>query len=160
MNTASVVRVRQGSPEWHDFRRSHIGSSDAPIIAGESPYQSPLDLYVRKLGQEDEPDAATAHRFMLGHVMEPIALDMVKDGNVAGIVADEVEERTITGEDQGDSQDLLRLKWIECIRTRAPTPSPVELATKVMVIVDLATRSLWEGGAFSYDPVKRKVKKV
>jgi predicted dehydrogenase len=76
------------------------------------------------------------------------------------LFADEVEERTITGEDLGDSQDALRLKWVDCIRTRAPSPSPVELGTKVMVIVDLATRSLWEGGAFSYDPVKRKVKKI
>jgi hypothetical protein len=76
------------------------------------------------------------------------------------LFADEVEERTVTGEDLGDSQDALRLKWIESIRSRAPSPSPVELATKVMVIVDLATRSLWEGGAFSYDPVKRKVKKI
>jgi hypothetical protein len=29
-----------------------------------------------------------------------------------------------------------------------------------MVIVDLATRSLWEGGAFAYDPARRKVRKL
>jgi hypothetical protein len=38
--------------------------------------------------------------------------------------------------------------------------SDVELGTKVMVIVDLATRSLWEGGAFGYDPARRKVKRL
>jgi predicted dehydrogenase len=76
------------------------------------------------------------------------------------LFADEVEERTITGEDHGDDQDELRLRWINCIRTRNPVPSPVDLGAKVMVIVDLATRSLWEGGAFSYDPGSRKVKKL
>jgi predicted dehydrogenase len=76
------------------------------------------------------------------------------------LFADEVEEQTFTGADIGDDQDLLRLKWVEGIRTREPVPSPVELGAKVMVIVDLATRSIWEGGAFSYDPGSRKVKKL
>ncbi len=73
---------------------------------------------------------------------------------------EEVEQRTIVGEDRGDDQDALRRKWLDCIRTREPAPSPVELGTKVMVIVDLATRSMWEGGAFSYDPSRQKVKKI
>jgi hypothetical protein len=76
------------------------------------------------------------------------------------LFADEVEERTVTGEDHGDDQEALRLRWVQCIRSREPVPSPVELGTKVMVIVDLATRSLWEGGAFGYDPGSRKVKKL
>ena len=29
-----------------------------------------------------------------------------------------------------------------------------------VVIVDLATRSLWEGGAFGYDPARQKVRKL
>jgi hypothetical protein len=29
-----------------------------------------------------------------------------------------------------------------------------------MVIVDLATRSLWEGGAFGYDPDRQRVRKL
>lgn len=76
------------------------------------------------------------------------------------IYAEEVEERTIEGEDRGDAQDQLRLRWIECIRSREAPPSPVELSVKVMVIVDLAARSMWEGKAFGYDPAKRKVRKL
>ena len=76
------------------------------------------------------------------------------------LFADEVEERTIPGVEQGDSQDLLRLKWLECIRTRAPSPSPVDLGARVMVIVDLATRSMWEGGAFGFDPATLEVRKL
>jgi hypothetical protein len=29
-----------------------------------------------------------------------------------------------------------------------------------MVIVDLATRSLWEGSAFEYDPARQRVRKA
>ena len=38
--------------------------------------------------------------------------------------------------------------------------SDVDLGTKVMVIVDLATRSLWEGGAYTYDPARQRVKQT
>ena len=76
------------------------------------------------------------------------------------LFANEVDERTVTGEDHGDDQDALRLRWLECIRTREPSPSPVELGAKVMVIVDLATRSMWEGGAFEFDPQSQKVRKL
>jgi predicted dehydrogenase len=76
------------------------------------------------------------------------------------LFANDVEERTVIGEDHGDDQDVLRLKWLECIRTREPSPSPVDLGTRVMVIVDLATRSMWEGGAFEFDPQSLKVRKI
>jgi predicted dehydrogenase len=65
------------------------------------------------------------------------------------IFADEVEAKTTKFESVPD-QDLLRMNWLHCIRTREPNLSPVELGTKVMVIVDLATHSLWEGGAFGF----------
>ena len=76
------------------------------------------------------------------------------------LFANEVEERTVDGEDHGDDQDELRRRWLDAIRTRGPSPSPVELAAKVMVIVELASRSMWEGAAFSFDPGHRKVRKL
>jgi predicted dehydrogenase len=78
------------------------------------------------------------------------------------IWAEEVEEREFpppTGPAIGDQQ-ALRLHWLDCIRTRAKPRSDVELGTKVMVIVDLATRSMWEGGAFGYDPERRRVRRL
>ncbi len=75
------------------------------------------------------------------------------------LFANELEEKTFDGEDHGDDQDALRLRWLDSIRTRQPSVSPVELATKVMVIVELATRSMWEGAAFGFNPATRKVRK-
>lgn len=78
------------------------------------------------------------------------------------IWADQVEERDIAapaGPVIGDQQ-ALRLHWFDCIRTREKPRADVELGTKVMVIVELASRSMWEGGAFAYDPETRKVRKI
>lgn len=76
------------------------------------------------------------------------------------IFADQVEEQTFEGEDHGDDQDRLRLEWLSAIRNRTMSPSPVELAAKVMVAVDLATRSLWEGSAFGFDPKALRARKL
>jgi predicted dehydrogenase len=76
------------------------------------------------------------------------------------IWADEIEERRLMGEDKGDDQDQMRLHWLNAIRSKGPPASSVELGAKVMVIVDLATRSLWDGSAFGYDARKRKVKRL
>ena len=76
------------------------------------------------------------------------------------LYADELEEQTFTGDDKGDDQDQLRIHWAEAIRSKTPVASPVELAAKVMVAVDLATRSLWEGSAFGFNPKTMKVAKL
>lgn len=66
--------------------------------------------------------------------------------------SEDVEERTIQCPDIGDDQDKHRLRWLHCIRSREATWAPTELGLKVMVVVDLATRSMWEGRSFEFDP--------
>lgn len=74
--------------------------------------------------------------------------------------AEEIESRKIECPDIGNDQDLHRLKWFKCIRTREQPDSDINQGTKVMVIIDLATRSIWEGGAFEYDPKTMTAKRV
>jgi predicted dehydrogenase len=77
------------------------------------------------------------------------------------VFVEELEgEKTINCPDIGDDQDMHRLKWMKCIRTRELPDSDVEQGTKVMVIVDLATRSMWEGGAFGFDPKTQTARKL
>ena len=64
---------------------------------------------------------------------------------------DDIEEQTFKCPSIQD-QDELRLNWMKCMRTREPNWSQVDLGTMVMVIVDLATRSMWEGKAYEFDP--------
>ena len=66
--------------------------------------------------------------------------------------SEEVEEKVVKCANIGDDQDAHRVGWLQSIRTREKPLSSVELGLKVMVIVDLATRSMWEGGAFVFDP--------
>ena len=76
------------------------------------------------------------------------------------IYAEEIEQLEIEGEDFGDTQDQLRIRWIEAIRTRGPSPSPIDLGAQVMVAVDLASRSMWDGRAYSFDPKKLKARRI
>lgn len=68
------------------------------------------------------------------------------------IYANDVDPLTVECDDIGNDQDALRLNWLESIRTREPARSNVDLATKVMVLVDLATRSMWDGHTWDFDP--------
>lgn len=68
------------------------------------------------------------------------------------IYSEEIDEKTIQCEDIGNDQDRHRVKWINAIRSREQPWSSVELGLKVMVVVDLATRSMWDGGAYRFDP--------
>ena len=76
------------------------------------------------------------------------------------LFVDDIDERTVTCPDIGNDQDQLRLDWLRCIRTREQNKSPIDLATMCMVVVDLATRSMWEGGAFKFDPSTMQASKI
>ena len=73
------------------------------------------------------------------------------------IFVDDVDPQTIECPG-GDWQDQLRLDWFNSIRTREPNRSPVEYGTRMMVICDLAVRSMWGGAAWGFDPGTMKVK--
>lgn len=72
----------------------------------------------------------------------------------------EVEERTIQCPDVGDDQDQHRVNWLKCIRSREKPHSDIEQGCKVMVVVDLATRAMWEGGSWEFDPRTMKAKRT
>lgn len=76
------------------------------------------------------------------------------------IFVDDIDSERIECEDIGNDQDQLRLNWLECIRTREPAKSNIDLASKVLVAVDLATRSMWEGHAFTFDPKTMRASKA
>lgn len=57
---------------------------------------------------------------------------------------------------RGSSHDELRVNLLNRSRDRKAPLSPVELGYKIMIIVDLAARSMWEGKAFGYDPATRQ----
>lgn len=48
-----TVNLQQGSPEWLEWRRHHIGASDVPAIMGTSDFSNPVELWERKTGRKD-----------------------------------------------------------------------------------------------------------
>ena len=65
-----IVRMLQGSPEWHEHRRCYRNASETPAVLGESPWQTLYQLWQVKLGLV-EPDVTPAMRH--GSEMEPAA---------------------------------------------------------------------------------------
>ncbi len=76
------------------------------------------------------------------------------------IFSEQVDPKEYTAPDSGDPQDALRVQWIEAIRSRVQPVSDIELGTKIMVIVDLATRSMWSGKAYRFDPARMRVREI
>jgi len=58
--------------EWHKWRKEGIGSSDAPVVMGVSPWSTPYKLWELKIGvvKESETGNWATNR---GNKMEPIA---------------------------------------------------------------------------------------
>lgn len=73
------------------------------------------------------------------------------------IYADDLDLKEVRCPDIHD-QDEMRARWVDCIRSRQTPPGHIELATKVMVAVDLGARALWEGHAFEFDADTMKAK--
>lgn len=51
-----MSEMDQGNFDWWEWRRGGIGSSDAPVVKGVSPYRTPLMVYEEKVsGGEQKP---------------------------------------------------------------------------------------------------------
>jgi len=66
----------QSSEAWLEWRRNHIGSSELPIILGESPWCTPYELWRQKLGFAPPPAINSAMK--RGNELEPIVRQLVE----------------------------------------------------------------------------------
>lgn len=60
-----LINVKQQTPEWHALRRNKIGASDAPVIMEESPWKTPYQLWMEKLGLSEGQNQTPAMRYGL-----------------------------------------------------------------------------------------------
>ena len=65
-----IIDIRQGTPEWHEFRRHHIGASDCAAVVGKDPFKTAFKVYNDKLGAAGKPSSAAMLR---GVELEPEA---------------------------------------------------------------------------------------
>jgi len=70
-------RARLSREDWLSLRRTGLGSSDAPVLLGLSPFMSPYALWLDKLGQlvprEDTPHQAWGRR------LEGVVADWIRE---------------------------------------------------------------------------------
>jgi putative phage-type endonuclease len=84
---STIVRMVQGSPEWHEHRRKYRNASETPVILGLSPWKTPYQLWQLKLGlieqevtpamqrgTELEPMARAAYEKRTGRTMQPLVV--------------------------------------------------------------------------------------
>jgi putative phage-type endonuclease len=72
---AIPLPVLQNTPAWLDARRDVVGSSDIPVITGNSAHRtSVLSLWAVKtrLLEPEVPDEDTQEMYDLGHALEPV----------------------------------------------------------------------------------------
>lgn len=63
----------QRSEEWKEFRKDKIGSSECPIIMGQSPFASPIDLWKKRVA---DVETEINHHMQRGIELEPLALQL------------------------------------------------------------------------------------
>ena len=84
---SAIMKLVQGSPEWHAHRAKYRNASETAIVMGESPWQTPFQLWELRTGRRQpvvniamargtalEPQARTAYEQLTGHVMQPLVL--------------------------------------------------------------------------------------
>lgn len=73
MSAVKLVSTKEMSrEEWLQWRNRGIGSSDAPVAAGLSPYKSPLELWMEKTGRKLAEDISNKDAVFWGTTLEPI----------------------------------------------------------------------------------------
>jgi putative phage-type endonuclease len=84
---SAIVRLTQGSPEWHEHRSRYRNASETPAVLGISPWQTPYQLWQVKLGlvkvtvtpamrrgTDLEPAARAAYERETGRIMQPLVV--------------------------------------------------------------------------------------
>jgi len=79
-NAIRLVSTKNMSrEEWLGVRGNGIGSSDAAVAAGISPFKSPLELWLEKTGRQPAPDLSANDAVFWGTTLETIIANVYAD---------------------------------------------------------------------------------
>ena len=84
---SAILKLVQGTKEWHDHRAHSRNASETPAVLGVSPWLTPYGLWLLRTGRKQqevtpamqhgtqlEPAARRAYELLTGNVMEPLVL--------------------------------------------------------------------------------------
>src|SRR5579864_9325515 len=99
---SAVLKLVQGSPEWHAHRAKSRNASETPAVLGVSPWVTPYQLWLARTGRaqsgvnmpmkrgaELEVAARAAYEKRTGLIMEPLVVaDGVYSASLDGVTLD------------------------------------------------------------------------
>src|SRR5690348_18131132 len=134
-----ALAVRQGTPEWLAARRLTIGSSDIPVIVGESPYKSAHTLAAEKLGLvEASVDDEQQELFDIGLLMQPTLLAIYERKTGRKVRAQhgwrthrEIPWATASLDGEAPVKRIVEAKWTNAARWRKGERVPGDVQAQV-----------------------------
>jgi putative phage-type endonuclease len=107
MSIASGTTITaENHAEWLAVRQSSIGGSEAAAAIGISPWQTPLDLYLTKLGMAAPIEETEAMKW--GTRLEPLIAEEYQQLTGRGFVAEQLFVRSPVVEFMSATLDLVR----------------------------------------------------
>ena len=76
MSYSILPEFEVDTPEWHEARRSSLGASEVAAVLGLSPWQTPLSVYMAKMGIRNEIPENLAY---FGRALEPVIAGWISD---------------------------------------------------------------------------------
>jgi len=76
--TTRLLDIPQGSPAWHEARRTRYGASELAPIGGIQTYQRAGEVWARKCGAPVEERQRDLWQ-RIGHALEPLALELAAE---------------------------------------------------------------------------------
>jgi putative phage-type endonuclease len=84
---SAILKLVQGTAEWHAHRAQSRNASETPAVMGVSPWQTPYGLWLLRTGRKTqavtpamqhgtalEPSARAAYEALTGQILEPLVL--------------------------------------------------------------------------------------
>jgi len=114
-----IVDVKQNGRDWREWRGRGLGASEAPIIMGESPYQTPFELWLAKTGIRERPPANEFQVAAMkrGTELEPVARAIFENkmgAKFPALSAEHDDYEFIRASFDGINFDLKALVEIKC----------------------------------------------
>jgi putative phage-type endonuclease len=152
----NIVQLAQGSQEWLDYRLKRRNASETAAVLGESPWQTPYQLWLLKTGRsvtkttaamqygtDMEPAARAAYETQTGNVMQPVVLqDGLYSASLDGMDLDGSLILEIKCPYKGQASEL----WNDALQGRVPAHYLLQIQHQMMVSgADMAHYWVFDG---------------
>lgn len=123
----TAMNLQQNTQEWLDFRENHLGASDACIIMGVSPWKTPYELWLEKIGSANVKKVSGKH-IDRGNNLEPFALSQYNQMNESNCIPVVLVSKSVKF--MSASLDGYDAKLKKAVEIKCPGKEDHELAKK------------------------------